>query len=66
MSVPPLYRVEFSSRDGDPLAPCWFSSLLALEITTARWPAKDTGGHSPAHSRHTPTELSTEIPARLE
>jgi hypothetical protein len=25
---------------------------LALEITTARWPAKDTGGHSPAHSRH--------------
>src|SRR5437660_3640398 len=26
--------------------------LLALEIATARWPAKDTGGHSPAHSRH--------------
>jgi hypothetical protein len=25
---------------------------LALEITTARWPAKDTGGHSPSHSRH--------------
>jgi hypothetical protein len=25
---------------------------LALEITTTRWPAKDTGGHSPAHSRH--------------
>src|SRR6516164_8629689 len=30
----------------------WFPSLLALEIPTARWPAKDTGGHSPAHSRH--------------
>jgi hypothetical protein len=27
-------------------------SLLALEIKTVRWPAKDTGGHSPAHSRH--------------
>ena len=25
---------------------------MALEIATARWPAKDGGGHSPAHSRH--------------
>jgi hypothetical protein len=25
---------------------------LALEVTTTRWPAKDTGRHSPAHSRH--------------
>src|SRR5260221_7486205 len=24
----------------------------SLEIATARWPAKDSGGHSPAHSRH--------------
>src|SRR4030095_3287745 len=31
---------------------CWFPSLLALEITTAWWPAKDTNGYSPAHSRH--------------
>src|SRR5712664_4056197 len=29
-----------------------FRNLLALEIATARRPAKDTGGHSPAHSRH--------------
>jgi hypothetical protein len=36
----------------DPLAPRWFPSLLALEVTTARWPAKDAGGHSPAHSGH--------------
>src|SRR5271156_586647 len=27
--------------DGDPLAPRRFPSLLALEITTARWPAGD-------------------------
>src|SRR6266852_5736598 len=27
-------------------------NLLALEIATTRRPAKDTGGHSPAHSRH--------------
>src|SRR3989442_7527324 len=40
------------AADGDPLAPRRVPSLLALEITTARWSAKDTGGHSPAHSRH--------------
>src|SRR2546423_9110573 len=40
------------AADGHPLAPRWFPSLLALEITTARWPAKDACGHSPAHSRH--------------
>src|SRR6516225_4450807 len=46
-------RTENSqTADGDPLAPRWVPSLLALEITTAWWPAKDTGGHSPAHSRH--------------
>ena len=38
-------------RNGDPLAPRRLPSLLALEIKTARWPAKDTGGDSPAHSR---------------
>src|SRR5262249_32097462 len=27
-----------------------FRNLLALEVPTARRPAKDTGGHSPAHS----------------
>ena len=52
-----LYRVAPGVLDAlkildDPLAPRWFPSLLALEITTARWPAKDTGGHSAAHSRH--------------
>src|SRR5258708_10217958 len=40
------------AADGDPLAPRWVPNLLALEIATARWPAKDSGGHSPAHSRH--------------
>jgi hypothetical protein len=33
------------------------SAAVAPEITTARWPAKDTGGHSPAHSRHEHREL---------
>ena len=28
-------------EEGDPLAPRRFPSLLALEITTARWPARD-------------------------
>jgi hypothetical protein len=38
-------RTENSqAADGDPLAPRWFPSLLALEIATARWPAKDTSG----------------------
>src|SRR5262249_34038531 len=46
-------RTENSqAADGDPLAPCWVPSLLALEITRARRPAKDTGGHSPAPSRY--------------
>ena len=39
------------ARDTDALAPSWFSSLLALEIPTARWPAEDSGGHSPPHPR---------------
>src|SRR6266478_5402949 len=56
-----LYRVAPGSigrtensqaADGDPLAPRWVPSLLGLEITRARRPAKDTGGHSPTHSRH--------------
>jgi hypothetical protein len=51
--VAPVGRTENSqAADGDPLAPRWVPSLLALEITTARWPAKDTGGHSPAHPGH--------------
>src|SRR6516225_5859685 len=41
----------------------WFPSLLALEIPTARWPAKDTGGHSPAHSRHERREPALGGPA---
>src|SRR5262249_53395197 len=40
------------AADGDPLASRRVPSLLALEIATARWPAKGTGGDSPAHSRH--------------
>jgi len=48
-----LGRPENSqAAHGDPLAPRRVPSLLALEITTARWPAEDTDGHSPAHSRH--------------
>jgi hypothetical protein len=43
-------RSDCSGRE--PLALRWVPSLLALEIRTARWPAKDTGGNSPAHSRH--------------
>src|SRR5438132_418320 len=42
-------------------------SLLAVEITTARWPTKDTSGHPPAHSRHEhrePTLGSTADPRR--
>ena len=27
-------------------------NTLALEITTGRWPAEDTGGNSLAHSRN--------------
>src|ERR1035438_2000274 len=27
--------------DADPLAPCWVSTVLAVEIETSRWPAKD-------------------------
>src|SRR6266436_433965 len=54
-----LYRVApgvldplklLQPADGDPLALGWVPSLPALEIAIARWPAKDTGGHSPAHS----------------
>src|SRR5437870_6255807 len=46
-------RTENSqAADGDPLAPRRVPSLLGLEITRARRPAKDTGGHSPTHSRH--------------
>jgi len=38
-------RTENSqAADRDPLAPRWVPNLLALEITAARWPAKDTGG----------------------
>ena len=42
---------NYKARDADALAPRWFSSLLALEIPTARWPAEDSGGDSPPHSR---------------
>src|SRR5271163_5015277 len=38
--------------DGDPLAPRRFPSLLALEITTARWPARDATWDPRAHPRH--------------
>src|SRR5437763_14797636 len=38
--------------DGDPLASCWFPSLLALEITTARRAAGDATGDPTAHSQH--------------
>jgi transposase InsO family protein len=42
---------DHKAADAAALAPCGHPSLLALEIPPARWPAKDTGGHSPAHSR---------------
>src|SRR2546423_1587102 len=43
-------RAENSqARDGDPLASRWVPSLLALEITAAWWPARDTSRRSPAH-----------------
>src|SRR3984893_11439703 len=56
-----LYRVApgvldalkiLKPQTGDPLAPRRVPSLLGLEIMRARRPAKDTGGHSPTHSRH--------------
>jgi hypothetical protein len=37
--------------DAPALAPCRLPSLLALEIPPARWPAADSSGHSPPHSR---------------
>ena len=37
--------------DADPLAPRWVSTVLAVEIETSRWPAKDRTGGSAAHSR---------------
>jgi hypothetical protein len=42
---------DSSARDRYPLASRWFQSVLVLEITTARRPAKDRCGHSPTHSR---------------
>src|SRR5262245_10212241 len=36
--------------NGDPLASHWFSSLLAPQITSSRWSAKDISGDSPARS----------------
>jgi Integrase core domain len=33
------------------LAPRWFPRLLALEVPTARWSARDTSGHSPPQPR---------------
>jgi hypothetical protein len=39
------------ARDSNPLASRGFPSLLALEIGKARGPAKDSPGHSQAHSR---------------
>ena len=45
-------RAENSQAgDGDPLASRGFPSLLALEITAARWTTHDTSRDSPAHSR---------------
>src|SRR5271167_115080 len=38
--------------DGDPLAPRRFPSLLVLEITTVRWPARDATWDPRAHPRH--------------
>ena len=37
--------------DADPLAPRWVSTVLAVEIESSRWPAKDRAGGSTAHSR---------------
>jgi transposase InsO family protein len=39
------------ARDADPLAPRWVSTVLAVEIETSRWPAKDRAGGSAVHSR---------------
>src|SRR3984893_7801798 len=42
---------DCKAGDADVLAPRRLPSLLGLEIPTARWPAEDTGGHPPPHSR---------------
>ena len=42
---------NYEAGDANSLAPRWIPSLLALEIPTARWPAEDSGGYSPPHSR---------------
>jgi hypothetical protein len=45
------------------VAPRWFPSLLALEITALRWPAQDTSRGSPAHSRDEYPESALGSPA---
>jgi hypothetical protein len=40
-----------AAGDSNPFASRWFPSILALEIGTVRGPAKDSRGHSQAHSR---------------
>ena len=42
---------DYEAGDADTLAPRWFSSLLALEIPTARRPAEYIGGNSLPHPR---------------
>src|SRR5262249_28101088 len=43
---------DYQAGDAAALAPCRLPSLLEMEIPPARWPAADTGGHSPPHSRN--------------
>jgi hypothetical protein len=54
VSLGPRYSRRFDNhqaRDADPLASRWVSTVLAVEIETSRWPAKDRAGGSAAHSR---------------
>ena len=44
------------SGNGDPLASRWFSSLLALQILSSQWSAKDIRRDSPARSGDEPRQ----------
>ena len=46
-----LYRFDLAAGDSNPLASRGFPTISALEIRTARGPAKDSRGHSQVHSR---------------
>jgi hypothetical protein len=41
-------------RAGDPLASCWFSFVLTMEVATSRWQTEGAARNSPTDPRHEP------------